>query len=37
MIYGIVIKKSIPIFKPLPTVKSSLLLVIIWALHVEHP
>ena len=37
IIYGIIIKKRIPIFKPLPTVKSSLLLEIIWALHVEHP
>ena len=36
IIYGIIIKKRIPVFRPLPTVKSSLLLVIIWALHVEQ-
>ena len=35
--YGIIIKKSMPVLIPFPTVKSSFVLFIIWALHVEQP
>ena len=35
--YGTIIRNKIPEFNPFPIVKSSLLLFIICALHVEQP
>ena len=37
MMYGTIIRNKIPEFNPFPIVKSSLLLFIICALHVEQP